>query len=86
MESGGVETMDQWLQRGPLFCFRFDRDSRALATVVQTQVTYDPTATDVGLTWPASGGCNLFLVAEYYRSNMLVQKDGKLLSLEAINA
>jgi hypothetical protein len=82
-ESGGVETMDQWLQRGPLFCFRFDRDSRSLATTAQTTVTYDPTA--AGKAWP-TGGCNLFLVAEYYRETMLVQKDGNLLSLEAINA
>jgi len=85
MESGGCETMDQWLQRGPLFCFRFDRDSKSLATVVQTQVTYDPAA--AGLAWPtAAGGANLFLVAEYYRENMVVQKDGNLLGLEAINA
>ena len=83
MESGGVETMDQWLQRGPLFCFRFDRDSKSLATVVQTQVTYDPVG--AGLVWPPNG-CNLFLVAEYYRENMVVQKDGNLLGLEAINA
>lgn len=77
----GPETMDQWLQRGPIYCFRFERDSTNLATEVQTQIAYTP---DIGSAWPASG-CNLFLVAEYYRQTLIKYKDGKIISCEAVN-
>jgi len=38
---GGVETMDQWLQRGPLYCWRFERDASDRSTEVQTDISFN---------------------------------------------
>ena len=80
---GGPETFDQWLQRGPLYCFRFDRDSKNLATDVQTYVTYDPVS--AGLVWPP-GGCNLYLVAEYTRETKITRnEEDRILQVDCLN-
>ena len=38
---GGAETMDQWLQRGPLFCWRFERDSEDRSTEADADQLHD---------------------------------------------
>jgi hypothetical protein len=76
---GGAETFDQWLQRGPLYCWRFERDSKNLSTQVQTKVTYDPVG--AGLAWP-TGGCKLYLIAEYTRA-FLIRRDADDKVIEA---
>ena len=82
-DARGVETFDQWLQRGPLYCWRFERYSHNLATDVQTRVTYDPVG--AGLVWPTDGGCNLFLVSEYRRQTEITRKDDQITNVVSLN-
>ena len=79
-ESGGVETMDQWLQRGPLYCWRFERDSQDRSTEVQTQVTFNLTTP----AWPTTTGANLFLCAEYEKVTRITANDGVIVQVESL--
>ena len=79
---GGPETFDQWLQRGPIYCFRFERDADNLASLVQTTVTFNPG--NAGLTWPTSGA-NLFLVAEYTRETKITRQNDQIVSVISQN-
>jgi hypothetical protein len=55
--SGGAESQDDWLARGPVFAFRFDKDVDDRSTEVQLNIGY-------GLDgWDA--GTKIFLIAEY---------------------
>jgi hypothetical protein len=55
--SGGAESQDDWLARGPVFAFRFDKDVDDRSTEVQLNIGY-------GLGgWDA--GTKIFLIAEY---------------------
>jgi hypothetical protein len=76
-DRGGAESMNQWLQRGPLYCWSFERDSRDLSTEVQTQVTYTPANA-----WQTA---NLFLVAEYTRASEITSNNGQIVSVRALN-
>jgi len=76
---GGAETMDQWLQRGPLYCWRFERDGDDHSTEVQTQVTYADVAPQV---WQTA---NLFLCAEYTRATEITHTNGQIVDVRALN-
>ena len=76
---GGSETMDQWLQRGPLYCWSFERDSRDLSTEVQTQITYTMVNPMV---WQTA---NLFLCAEYTRTSEFTTSNGQIVNVRALN-
>ena len=76
---GGPETFDQ---RGPIYCFRFERDADNLASLVQTTVTFNPG--NAGLTWPTSGA-NLFLVAEYTRETKITRQNDQIVSVISQN-
>ena len=76
---GGVETMDQWLQRGPLYCWRFERDASDRSTEVQTQVNYTIVAPMV---WQTA---NLFLCAEYNRATEITTSNGSIVNVRSLN-
>ena len=76
---GGAETMDQWLQRGSLYCWCFERYSEDRSTEVQTQITY----TDVALqVWQTA---NLFLCAEFTRAIEISHSAGQIVHVRALN-
>ena len=79
-EGGGAETMDQWLQRGPLYCWRFDRDAADRSTEVQTQVTFNSTSP----AWPTTTGANLFLCAEYEKVSEITTNDGVITNVRSL--
>ena len=76
---GGVETMDQWLQRGPLYCWRFERDASDRSVEVQTQVTYTMVAPMV---WQTA---NLFLCAEFTKATEITTSNGSIVNVRALN-
>ena len=55
--SGGVESQDEWLARGPFICARFDKDENDRSTEVQVQLSYGAG------NWDAN--TKVFLIAEY---------------------
>ena len=69
--------MDQWLQRGPLYCWRFERDAEDRSTEVQTNITYAV---------PFQSPCNLFLCAEYDRVTEITTSNGMITLVRAVNA
>ena len=71
--------MDQWLQRGPLYCWRFERDVSDRSTEVQTQVNYTMAAPMV---WQTA---NLFLCAEYTRATAITTSNGAIVNVNALN-
>jgi hypothetical protein len=73
---GGAETMDQWLQRGPLYCWSFERDSSDMSTEVQTQSTY------TNANWQTA---NLFLCAEYTRATEITSSKGQIVNVRGLN-
>ena len=76
---GGIETMDQWLQRGPLYCWRFERDASDRSVEVQTQVTYTMTPLMV---WQTA---NLFLCAEFTKATEISTSNGAIVSVRSLN-
>jgi len=79
-DPAGAESMDQWMQRGPLYAWNFERDSEDRSTEVQTQVTYGATAD--GVTWATA---NLFLVAEYDRATEITSSNGMIVNVRGLN-
>ena len=73
---GGAETMDQWLERGPLYCWRFERDAEDRSTEVQTQISYG------AANWQTA---NLFLCAEYTRATEITTNNGQIVNVRSLN-
>ena len=77
---GGAESFNQWLDRGPIYAFRFDRDAQAQArhTEMTVQISYgDPEA---GAFDVAS---KLFVVAEYRRLVDITHSQGHIVQVIA---
>ena len=79
-EKGGVETMNQWLQRGPLYGFRFDRDMHDRATEVQLQITYGDPST--GVRFEATS--KIFLCAQYSRQVNIRSSNGAVVEVQSL--
>lgn len=73
---GGAETMDQWLQRGPLYCWRFERDEADRSTEVQTQISFN----QVG--WQTA---NLFLCCEYTHATEITTSNGQIVNVRSLD-
>ena len=71
--------MDQWLQRGPLYCWRFERDS-ADRSQVQTTVNFNSTTP----AWPTTPGANLFLCAEFEKVTEVTANDGVIVNVRSL--
>ena len=78
-EKGGAETENEWLRRGPLYGWRFDRDMSDRATEVQLQITYAPSA---------AGGFDtsskLFLCANYSRQVNIRTQNGSVVEVQSL--
>lgn len=74
---GGVETMDQWLQRGPLYCWRFERDASDRSTEVQTDISFNKPV-----------GCqtaNIFLCCEYTSATEITTSNGQITNVRTLD-
>jgi hypothetical protein len=80
-ESGGVESFNEWLERGPIYAFRFDRDANARDTEVTVQVTYkDPS----GGTF--DNNSKLFILSEYRKLTKISHSHGSIVEVVSMNA
>lgn len=75
---GGAESFNQWVDRGPLYAFRFDRDASARDTELSVQVTYEKPE---GGTFDNSS--KLFIIAEYRRLVALTHSNGQVVRVIA---
>ena len=72
---GGTETLADFIQRGCVYVYRFDRDSTDKATQVQLQVdmsTYEP-------------GSNIILCAFYTRTVEVAYQNGMITDVRSLN-
>lgn len=70
----GAESFDDWMMRGPLMYYNFERDENNLSTEVQLQVDY---ATP-------EAGANVFLVAFYRKSTQITTSNGAVVRVESL--
>ena len=84
---GGAETMNDWLARGCLFCFKFSKAEFDLSTQCQLQVQYsDPTGTnDDTVTTPFPTDSRVFLVAKYSRTVQITTSGGMVSAVRSLN-
>ena len=72
---GGTETMQEWMDRGPIYVYRFDRDSNDKSTLVQLQLEvdrYEP-------------NCNVMLCAFYTRTVEIAYQNGMITDVKSLN-
>lgn len=72
---GGCETFSDWLERGGVYLFDFDRDSSDRSTHVQLQIKYQ------GIT----NNSNVFIAAFYNRAVQITTTDGFVSSVESLS-
>lgn len=76
---GGCETENEWLRRGPLYGFRFDRDMTDRSTEVQLQITYsNPSAS------PFDTTSKLFLCANYSKQVNVRTQNGQVVEVQSL--
>lgn len=76
---GGSESFKDWMARGALYYYSFDRDSQDKSTQVQVSVNYTGALDGVA---PA----NLFVVAFYSRATEITTNNGSVVSVRTLNA
>ena len=74
---GGSESLNEWLDRGPLYSFYFSRDASSRSTDVQLQITFDGAGFDTT--------SKLFLVAEYDRTVEITTSQGLVTGVRSLN-
>lgn len=81
-QEGGVESLDEWLQRGPVFTFRFDKDATSRETEVNLQISYNEPMAGVGFATDSK----IFVVARYRTVRQLTVSDGAIVSVVGLEA
>jgi len=71
--AGGAESFNHWLDRGPVYAFRFDRDAQARDTELTVQLSYDDAEAGAFDT-----NSKLFIVCEYRRLVELTHSRGMI--------
>ena len=75
---GGAESFNQWLDRGPLYAFKFDRDSAARDTEMTIQIAYKDAEAGT-----FDNQSKLFIIAEYRRLVELTHSNGQVVQVIA---
>ena len=78
---GGAESFNQWLDRGPVYAFKFDRAMNARDTEVTVQITYN---TSVAL--PFDQTSKIFLLSEYRKLTKVTHSMGSITQVISMNA
>jgi hypothetical protein len=78
---GGEEDIDSWMQRGPLFAFKFNKDARDRSTEVSVQLTYG-----AGPLGAFATDSKVFLIARYRAKRQLTVQNGQVTQVVAIDA
>jgi hypothetical protein len=85
-DATGVETFNQWLERGALYAFNYVRDSNERGTEVQMSITIDDPVTGAPIIAAAGFNPQVFVAAEYRRIVEMTQQDGAIVAVKAISA
>ena len=78
---GGAETFDDFMKRGPMFYFSFERDEQDMSTEAQLQINYlaqtgSPTALETN--------AKVFLLAFHRRSTQIEVSNGQVVSVSSL--
>jgi hypothetical protein len=72
---GGTESLADWIERGPMYVYKFDRDSTDKSTQVQLQLLvdrYEP-------------GCNVIMCAFFTRTVEIAYQNGLITNVVSLN-
>ena len=75
--SGGSESFKDWMQRGAMYSYSFDRDSQDKSTNVQLAINYNGLLDGVD-------HANVFLVAFYSRATEITTQNGTVVSVRSL--
>jgi hypothetical protein len=75
---GGSESFNDYMTRGPLYYYSFDRDSEDRSTQVQVSVDYAGALDGVAV-------ANLFIVAFYSRGTEITTNNGSVVAVRSLN-
>ena len=81
-DQGGAESLDEFLQRGAFYSFRFDKDASSRETEVQLQIGY----ANVELTRPFDVTSKVFLVAKHRSVRQITISNGAIVQVVGIDA
>jgi hypothetical protein len=86
-DNGGAESFNDWLARGCLFAFHFEKAKENLATQLQLQALYsDPTGTNAdGVVVPFPTDSRIFVAAKYSRTVEVVTAGGMVTNVRSLN-
>ena len=80
MSSGGAETFQDYLARGPYYHYSFSRDSEDKSTQVQVSAKVNFTTVNV-----SDVGCNLFIVAWFSRGVEITTSNGQIQQIRSLS-
>lgn len=75
---GGTESLNDFIDRGPIYHFNFERDADDRSTHLQLQIEYDSATVAVG-------SCNIFVCAHYTRTAEVTRTNGMISSVTALS-
>ena len=79
-DTGGTESLDDYLQRGPFYAFTFDKDASSMETEVAIQIGYNnPDSAQF------DPGTKLFLVARYRTIREVTVSQGMITKVVGLN-
>ena len=74
MNSGGCETFDEWMNRGPLYHYSFERDADDKSTQLQLSTTFSS----------LEAGANIFVVSWYRKSTIITTSNGQVQAVRSL--
>lgn len=84
VQMGGMETLTDWLRRGPYYHFTFARDVNNKSTEVQLNTTFIGPGTGLAATGSATAGLlasRVFIVAHYRNTVQITTANGLIVSV-----
>jgi hypothetical protein len=78
---GPCESFNDWLSRGPVYAFRFDRTRDSRDTEVTVQIAYEDSAKGAFDTTS-----KLFVIAEFRRTTTVTHSLGSIVEVSSLNA
>jgi len=75
VRSSGCETFYDWLQRGPFYCFSYEKDVANKSTEVQITSVYSAGS--------ASTSCRMFIAAHYRKTVQITTSNGLVVNVSS---
>ena len=75
VHDGGAESIDDWLKRGPIMHYTFNRDKDDMSTNCEIQMNFSSIEPDA----------KLFIISHYRRTSRVTSENGVIVSIEKVD-